>query len=96
MSSSGLAITYLDKNYKLSHWTLSDVLARSLQPSDADPHQAKYIQKMVDKLKYCKEALNSIVDASDKLGASTGGTSTTVSNTGGETYAVAGDRKSVV
>lgn len=39
-------------------------MAQALQPPVADPEQAKFNQKLVDKLKYCKEVLASIRNAS--------------------------------
>lgn len=49
----------------MTRWTLSDVMAQSLAaPSPhADPEQVKFIQRLVDKLKYCKEVLVSIKTA---------------------------------
>jgi len=66
LSSHGLLITHIDKRYKMTRWTLSDVMAQSLAaPSPrADPEQVKFIQRLVDKLKYCKEVLVSIRTAS--------------------------------
>ena len=32
LSSHGLVITHIDKNYKLTKWTLSEVMALSLRP----------------------------------------------------------------
>ncbi len=53
----------------MSRWALSEVLAQSLQDSrpatvSNDPEAAKFNQKLVDKLKYCKEVLISIRNAS--------------------------------
>ena len=66
LSSHGLLITHIDKHYKMTRWTLSDLMAQSLAaPSaHADPEQVKFIQRLVDKLKYCKEVLVSIKTAS--------------------------------
>ena len=66
LSSHGLLITHIDKHYKMTRWTLSDIMAQSLAaPSPhADPEQVKFIQRLVDKLKYCKEVLVSIRTAS--------------------------------
>lgn len=64
LSSHGLLITYIDKNYKLTRYTLSEIMAQALQPPVADPEQAKFHQRLVDKLKYCKEVLTSIRNAS--------------------------------
>ncbi|KAH6908386.1 Pkinase-domain-containing protein [Coprinopsis sp. MPI-PUGE-AT-0042] len=65
LSSNGLLITYIDKSYNLTRWTLQDVMAFSLNPpSDASEDEQKFNQKLVDKLKYCKEVLISIKTAS--------------------------------
>lgn len=65
LSSHGLLITHIDKNYNLTRHTLSDVMAQSLNPgANPDPEQVKFNQKLVDKLKYCKEVLVSIKEAS--------------------------------
>lgn len=39
-------------------------MAQALQPPPVDPDQAKSQQRLVDKLKYCKEVLTSIRNAS--------------------------------
>jgi cell cycle serine/threonine-protein kinase CDC5/MSD2 len=65
LSSHGLLITHIDKNYNLTRHTLSDVMAQSMNPgTNPDPEQVKFNQKLVDKLKYCKEVLVSIKEAS--------------------------------
>jgi cell cycle serine/threonine-protein kinase CDC5/MSD2 len=64
LSSQGLVVTHIDKNYNLTRWTLSEIMAQSLKGALPDPEQAKFHQKLVDKLKYCKEVLISIRNAS--------------------------------
>jgi hypothetical protein len=64
LSSHGLLVTHIDKNYKIARFTLSEIMTLSLQPPVADPEQAKFNQRLVDKLKYCKEVLTSIRNAS--------------------------------
>ncbi|KAG1748400.1 kinase-like domain-containing protein [Suillus paluster] len=64
LSSHGLLVTHIDKNYKIARFTLSEIMAISLRPPVADPEQAKFNQRLVDKLKYCKEVLTSIRNAS--------------------------------
>jgi hypothetical protein len=61
LSSHGFLITHIDKHYKMTRWTL---MAQSLAPPSprADPEQ--FVQRLVDKLKYCKEVLVSIRTAS--------------------------------
>ncbi|OCH85271.1 Pkinase-domain-containing protein [Obba rivulosa] len=64
LSSHGLHITHIDKNYNLTRWTLAGVMAQALRPPVSDPEQAKFHQRLVDKLKYCKEVLISIQNVS--------------------------------
>ncbi|KII87666.1 hypothetical protein PLICRDRAFT_162447 [Plicaturopsis crispa FD-325 SS-3] len=71
LSSQGLLVTHIDKNYKMTRWTLTEIIAHSMRPPVADPDQAKLHQRLIDKLKYCKEVLLSIRSASggDEAGA---------------------------
>ena len=48
-------------------------MARALLPLSTDPEQAKFAQRLLDKLKYCKEVLLSIRNASVGLGVGTSG-----------------------
>ncbi|KAI0314348.1 Pkinase-domain-containing protein [Amylostereum chailletii] len=64
LSSQGLVVTHIDKNYVVSRFTLSEIMAQSLLPPVTDQDQAKLHQRLVDKLKYCKEVLLSIRNAS--------------------------------
>ncbi|KAF8068666.1 kinase-like domain-containing protein [Lyophyllum atratum] len=65
LSSHGLLITHIDKDYKMTRWTLSEVMALAIQPNpDVEPEVLKFNQRLVDKLKYCKEVLVSIRTAS--------------------------------
>jgi len=64
LSSQGLLVTHIDKNYTMTRWTLSQIMELSLLPPVSDPEQAKNNQRLVDKLKYCKEVLLSIRNAS--------------------------------
>ncbi|KAL5522527.1 hypothetical protein ACEPAG_8543 [Sanghuangporus baumii] len=63
LSSQGLLVTHINKDYELSRWTLSEIMARALRPSD-DPVEAKFVARLAEKLKYCKEVLYSIHTAS--------------------------------
>ena len=69
LSSRGLLVTHIDKNYHLTRWPLSEVLATSLRYAEPRgtvgvlPEQIKFNQRLVDKLKYCKEILLSIKSA---------------------------------
>jgi cell cycle serine/threonine-protein kinase CDC5/MSD2 len=60
----------------MTRWTLSEVMAQALKPPVADPEQAKFNQKLVDKLKYCKEVLASIRNASANQASEDGNTNT--------------------
>jgi cell cycle serine/threonine-protein kinase CDC5/MSD2 len=66
LSASGLTITHIDKNYVLTHHRLTDVMAASMRSAPSDPVEAKFQARMVDKLRYCKEVLLSIKNASEK------------------------------
>jgi len=70
LSAQGLAIAHIDKNYLLTRWTLSQIMARALLPPSTDPEQAKFAQRLLDKLKYCKEVLLSIRNASASASSS--------------------------
>lgn len=45
-------------------------MAQALRPPVADPEQAKFNQRLLDKIKYCKEVLVSIRNASSSAPAS--------------------------
>lgn len=67
-------MTHIDKNYKLTRYTLSEVMAQAVQgPVAMDAEQAKFRQRLVDKLKYCKEVLTSIRNASAGMEAEVSG-----------------------
>ncbi|KIK68787.1 hypothetical protein GYMLUDRAFT_154432 [Collybiopsis luxurians FD-317 M1] len=76
LSSSGLVVTHIDKSNVLTHWTLSDIMRTSLRAAASttatyDEETIKFNQRLVDKLKYCKEVLVSIRSASAAAGDST-------------------------
>lgn len=67
-------MTHIDKNSELTRWTLSDIILTSLRVAASntvgfDQDTIKFNQKLVDKLKYCKEVLVSIRSASSGEGA---------------------------
>ncbi|KAJ2915776.1 hypothetical protein MD484_g4652, partial [Candolleomyces efflorescens] len=65
LSSQGQLVTHIDKQYRMTRWKLRDIMRFALDPpSDADQEQLKFNQRLVDKLKYCKEVLASIKNAS--------------------------------
>lgn len=67
-------MTHLDKDYNQRRFTLSEVMAIALSPPAEDPDELKFNQRLVDKIKYCKEVLNGIKNASS--GSSSGSGST--------------------
>jgi hypothetical protein len=76
----------------MTRWALSDVMAQSLQPAGGsnDGEAAKFNQKLVDKLKYCKEVLISIRNANGGTeGSDTGTLGSTVASNAGATGGVA-------
>ncbi|KAG5730046.1 Cell cycle serine/threonine-protein kinase CDC5/MSD2 [Termitomyces sp. T112] len=65
LSSHGLVITHIDKEYNLTRWRLTDVMALALRPAgEIEPEALKFNQRLLDKLKFCKEVLVSIRKAS--------------------------------
>jgi cell cycle serine/threonine-protein kinase CDC5/MSD2 len=65
-----LLVTHIDKNYKLTRWALSGVMAQALRlaanpiaAAEMEVDQLKFHQRLVDKLKYCKEVLVNIKTA---------------------------------
>jgi hypothetical protein len=65
LSSQGQLVTHIDKHYRMTRWKLRDIMSFALNPpSNADQEQLKFNQRLVDKLKYCKEVLASIKNAS--------------------------------
>lgn len=59
LSAKGHGITYLDKHYRKTHHSLSEIMQRALNPS-TNENQRKAEEKLLNKLKYCKEVLLSI------------------------------------
>ncbi|KAG6807580.1 hypothetical protein H0H92_007046 [Tricholoma furcatifolium] len=65
LSSHGLLVTHIDKEYNMTRWPLAEVMAIALRPAaEVDPEALKFNQRLVDKLKFCKEVLVSIRKAS--------------------------------
>ncbi|KAL1757547.1 hypothetical protein FB107DRAFT_209260 [Schizophyllum commune] len=66
LSSSGLLVTQIDKNYNMQKWTLRDIMAASLRPgAESD----RTTQRLIEKLRYCREVLLSIQTAAGQGGA---------------------------
>ncbi|KAG7085661.1 hypothetical protein E1B28_003206 [Marasmius oreades] len=74
LSSHGLSIIHIDKSYQLTRWTLANIMKIALRVAaypgrhGLDPDAVKFNQRLVDKLKYCKEVLVSIKAASKEGG----------------------------
>ncbi|KAJ7507543.1 kinase-like domain-containing protein [Mycena galericulata] len=67
LSSHGLLVTHIDKNYCMTKWTLRQIVKLALNGHvGLDREEAKLVTKLMEKLKYCKEVLNSIQAASGK------------------------------
>ncbi|KAG6853353.1 hypothetical protein C0991_005027 [Blastosporella zonata] len=65
LSSHGLHVTNIDKEYNLTRWRLADVMALDLQPPENQgPDALKFNRRLVEKLKFCKEVLVNIQKAS--------------------------------
>ncbi|TFY65776.1 hypothetical protein EVG20_g5313 [Dentipellis fragilis] len=95
LSSNGLVVTSIDKNYKMTRWTLSKIMAQSLLPTVTNPDHAKANRRLVDKLEYCKEVLQSIKEASAKQAAGLAdGTGLQVSESTGPGFAAMSARSS--
>ena len=58
-------VTYISKD-GATHWSLSEIMALALDPTSVDAAEAKFNQRLVDKLKYCKEVLLSIKSATNQ------------------------------
>ncbi|EPS96158.1 hypothetical protein FOMPIDRAFT_152593 [Fomitopsis schrenkii] len=69
LSSQGLLVTHLDKDYIQTRFTLSQVMEIAMGPPAEDPDQLKFNQRLIDKIKYCKEVLNGIKNASSTSGS---------------------------
>ena len=65
LSSSGLLVTQIDKNYNMQKWTLRDIMAASLRPgAESD----RTTQRLIETLRYCREVLLSIPTAAGQGG----------------------------
>ncbi|KAJ7095196.1 kinase-like domain-containing protein [Mycena belliarum] len=67
LSSHGLVVTHIDKNYCMTKWTLRQIVKLALNgQAGMEREEAKLVQKLMEKLKYCKEVLTSIQAATGK------------------------------
>ncbi|KAH7098852.1 Pkinase-domain-containing protein [Auriculariales sp. MPI-PUGE-AT-0066] len=60
ISQNGHAIAQIDREYRLTHFTLSEIMARSLDPAYADD---KELNRIVDKLRFLREVLRQAAQA---------------------------------
>ncbi|KAF9043606.1 Pkinase-domain-containing protein [Hymenopellis radicata] len=68
LSSHGLLVTQIDKEYRMTKFSLSQIMEIALRGT-ADEVQAKQNHKLVAKLKFCWEVLVSIRNASGEVPA---------------------------
>ena len=59
LSSQALLVTHIGKDSDVTRMSLSELMEQSLCPPE-DPVQAKFIQRLVEKVKYAREILLSI------------------------------------
>ncbi|KAF5375726.1 hypothetical protein D9615_009350 [Tricholomella constricta] len=65
LSSHGLLVTHIDKDYRMTRWTLTDIMALAIHPNpDAEPGALKFNARLIDKLRFCRDVLVSIRTAS--------------------------------
>ena len=73
-----MLITHIDRHYALTRHTLSDIMAASLRPapspaaSAAEIEQAKTMQRLLEKVQYCRDVLVTIVNAAQAQGKESG------------------------
>lgn len=61
LSSSGLHVTHIDRHYTKTELSLSEIMERALNPELlSSPEEQKFNEKLVSKLKYCREVIQSI------------------------------------
>lgn len=69
-----MLITHIDRHYALTRHTLADIMAASLRPAPspaaptAEIEQAKSMQRLVEKVQYCRDVLVTIVNAAQGVG----------------------------
>ncbi|KAF8761763.1 Pkinase protein [Rhizoctonia solani] len=60
LGSQGHSITHIDKHYTITHYTLSGVMARVVAGDWADAAEKKFYDRLLSKLKYSRDVLQSI------------------------------------
>ncbi|KIJ27578.1 hypothetical protein M422DRAFT_271247 [Sphaerobolus stellatus SS14] len=57
LSSQGMLVTHIDKNYVRTRWPLVDIIRQALLPPHHDPAKAKMYSRLFERLKYCQSSL---------------------------------------
>lgn len=52
-------MTHINKDYEMTHYTLSELMERALNPP-TDAAEAKHSRRLVDRLNFCLQVLDSI------------------------------------
>ncbi|EUC65454.1 Serine/Threonine kinase catalytic domain protein [Rhizoctonia solani AG-3 Rhs1AP] len=60
LASQGHSITHIDKHYTITHYTLSGVMERVVAGRWADAAEKKFYDRLLSKLKYSRDVLQSI------------------------------------
>ncbi|EJD40166.1 Pkinase-domain-containing protein [Auricularia subglabra TFB-10046 SS5] len=60
LAEGGLSVSHIDKEYRLTHWKLSELMVRAMEGAGGDPLEAKFNAKLLDKLRYCREVLRQV------------------------------------
>jgi hypothetical protein len=60
LGSQGHSITHIDKHYTITHYTLSGVMERVVAGDWADAAEKKFYDRLLSKLKYSRDVLQSI------------------------------------
>lgn len=72
LGSQGHSITHIDKHYTITHYTLSGVMERIVANRWADAAEKKFYDRLLSKLKYSRDVLQSIRRSTANAGAGGG------------------------
>ncbi|KAH7344487.1 kinase-like domain-containing protein [Rhizoctonia solani] len=73
LASQGHSITHIDKHYNITHYTLSGVMERVVAGQWADAAEKKFYDRLLSKLKYSRDVLQSIRRSTTNSAGGTGG-----------------------
>ncbi|CAE6470527.1 unnamed protein product [Rhizoctonia solani] len=73
LASQGHSITHIDKHYTITHYTLSGVMERVVAGQWADAAEKKFYDRLLSKLKYSRDVLQSIRRSTTNSAGGTGG-----------------------